>query len=145
MTLLSAHQASKHLGVSSRTLRRWHAQGKIKATRTLGGVRLYSIEDALATSSTQTSILTSGSACGCIYARVSSPKQRQDLERQKQHLQQLYPSHRIITDVASGINFKRPGLKILLKLSRQGLLTEVILISHHLHTHVNMIFIFIPL
>jgi putative resolvase len=130
MTLLSAHQASKQLGVSSRTLRRWHAQGLIKAERTYSGIHLYDINHVLS-SPTLISFVPTASLAPTeqpfkyIYARVSSPKQRSDLERQKQHLQQLYPSHLILTDIASGINWKRPGLKTLLERSSRGLVTEV--------------------
>ena len=130
MTLLSAHQASKQLGVSSRTLRRWHAQGLIKAERTYSGICLYDINHVLS-SPTLISFAPTASLAPTeqpfkyIYARVSSPKQRSDLERQKQHLQQLYPSHLILTDIASGINWKRPGLKTLLECSSRGLVTEV--------------------
>src|SRR5690349_20928 len=48
-TLLSAHQASKRLGVSARTFRRWHAQGRITAERTYSGVRLYDVNHVLST------------------------------------------------------------------------------------------------
>jgi len=131
-TLEGCCNSSKQLGVSSRTLRRWHAQGLIKAERTYSGVRLYNINHVL--SSPTNTFSASSSApftpteqpSKYIYARVSSPKQRSDLERQKQHLQQLYPSHLILTDIASGINWKRPGLKTLLERSSHGLVTEVV-------------------
>ena len=44
-----------------------------------------------------------------IYSRVSSRKQTDDLKRQTKYLQEKYPSHKVITDVGSGINFKRKG------------------------------------
>jgi putative resolvase len=125
MTLLSAHQASKRLGVSSRTLRRWHIQGRIKAERTCGGVRLYHVSHILPTHTSNLTPTSTERSSKYIYARVSSPKQRSDLERQKEHLQQLYPSHLVLTDIASGINWKRPGLKTLLERSRRGLVSEV--------------------
>ncbi|MGI5827943.1 MAG: MerR family DNA-binding transcriptional regulator, partial [Patescibacteria group bacterium] len=43
--LLSISQASKYLGVSNDTLRRWEKRGKITPLRTLGNVRRYRIED----------------------------------------------------------------------------------------------------
>jgi hypothetical protein len=45
-----------------------------------------------------------------IYARVSSPAQRGDLQRQSDDLRAKYPTHVLITDIASGINFAA-GLK----------------------------------
>lgn len=54
-----------------------------------------------------------------LYARVSSSKQKEagDLQRQVDLLKQKWPSHhKVITDVASGLNFKRKGLLALLEL-----------------------------
>ena len=49
-----------------------------------------------------------------IYARVSSAKQSADLKRQVKYLQSKYPDYELITDIGSGINFKRKGLKTIL-------------------------------
>ncbi|KAJ3249738.1 hypothetical protein HK104_007574, partial [Borealophlyctis nickersoniae] len=38
-----------------------------------------------------------------------------------------YPSHHVITDIGSGINFKRSGLRTLLERSRRGLVKEIVL------------------
>lgn len=62
-----------------------------------------------------------------IYARVSSKKQEKDLERQVQLLRARYPSYPVITDIGSGINFKRSGLRTLLERSRRGLVKEIVL------------------
>ena len=61
-----------------------------------------------------------------VYARVSSPKQKEDLERQKQYLLSQFPNHHLISDIGSGINFKRPGLHSLLERSSRGLVKEVV-------------------
>lgn len=37
-----------------------------------------------------------------------------------------FPEHEIITDIASGINYKRPGLKAILRRSMQGTVAEVV-------------------
>lgn len=42
---LTIGDAARRLGVSIGTLRRWEAQGKISAHRTLGGQRRYTPED----------------------------------------------------------------------------------------------------
>ena len=121
-TLLSVHQASKRLGVSSRTLRRSGTHKGITAERTCSGVRLRHQPCPLQSSPP---VAPAERPSSYLYTRVSSPKQRRDLERQRQHLQQLYPSHLILTDIASGINWKRPGLKTLLEHSSRSLVTEV--------------------
>ena len=46
---------------------------------------------------------------------MSSQKQRDDLERQVAYMRERFPEHDIITDIASGLNFKRKGLRSLLE------------------------------
>jgi predicted site-specific integrase-resolvase len=61
-----------------------------------------------------------------IYARVSSSKQKDDLERQVQSLSAQFPEHRVLRDVGSGINWKRPGLRTLVQACLRGSLREVV-------------------
>jgi predicted site-specific integrase-resolvase len=48
------------------------------------------------------------------YCRVSSAKQRDDLERQIAFMRERYPTADIVKDIGSGLNFKRKGLRALL-------------------------------
>jgi predicted site-specific integrase-resolvase len=62
-----------------------------------------------------------------LYARVSSAKQKEDLERQCSDLLKLYPEHTILLkDVGSGVNFKRRGLQALLDRVYKGVVKEVV-------------------
>ena len=70
------------------------------------------------------------------YSRVSSAKQREDLERQKEFLKSNLPdqssgSTKIeeISDIGSGINFKRPGLLRILGLVKQGTVSKIVVAS----------------
>lgn len=63
---------------------------------------------------------------GYVYARVSSAKQRPDLERQVEDLQKAYPGHSLIRDIGSGVNFKRKGLCALLERAIKGMVSEVV-------------------
>ncbi|TRU67969.1 MAG: hypothetical protein EWV55_01510 [Microcystis viridis Mv_BB_P_19951000_S69] len=45
------------------------------------------------------------------YCRVSSIKQRDDLERQVSFMRGFYPEAEIIKDIGSGLNFQRKGLR----------------------------------
>ncbi|MCY7337520.1 MAG: IS607 family transposase [Chamaesiphon sp.] len=54
------------------------------------------------------------------YCRVSSSKQRADLDSQIAYMRGLYPQAEIITDIASGLNYKRKGLKTLLARGLSG-------------------------
>ncbi|MGL6139325.1 MAG: recombinase family protein, partial [Planktothrix sp.] len=52
---------------------------------------------------------TVGTTTVC-YCRVSSTKQRDDLDRQVAYMQSIYPNAEIVRDIGSGLNFKRKGL-----------------------------------
>ena len=55
-----------------------------------------------------------------LYARVSSLKQKPDLERQVAALQSAFPGRAVVTDIASGINWQRQGLNTLLERASKG-------------------------
>jgi predicted site-specific integrase-resolvase len=138
---LSAHQATKKIGVSSDTLRRWYKQGKITAKTSPSGIRLYDVSSLLPeltykndgtpiASTASTSSISSTSTIptpeGYLYARVSSVKQKEDLERQKELLLSRFPTYKLLSDISSGVNFKRPGLKTLLERASRGIVSEVV-------------------
>lgn len=102
--------AAARLGVNTKTLERWFEEGKIEGVLTKGGQRRYNLD----------SIIPPGSVDQpprktILYARVSSRTQKTDLEQQVQFLKSRYPSAEIITDIGSGLNFKRKGLQALLE------------------------------
>jgi putative resolvase len=128
---LSAHQATKKLGVSSDTLRRWLKQGKITAKTSPSGTRLYNISifPELTSQNVETTTTTTAATTtkkGFLYARVSSIKQKEDLERQKQLLSSRFPTYELVSDIGSGVNFKRPGLKTLLEQSSRRVVSEIV-------------------
>jgi predicted site-specific integrase-resolvase len=112
-----ARKASSHYGVTQQTLRNWSEEGIIGFRRTPGGRYHYALPKAGQDAACKESV---------IYARVSSSKQKGDLARQVDFLRGKYPSHRVITDVGSGVNFKRRGLLALLDASIAGLIGEVV-------------------
>jgi len=61
------------------------------------------------------------------YCRVSSQKQKEDLERQINLMKELYPNHRIISDIGSGINFNRKGLQELINMAIKNQIDEVVI------------------
>ena len=113
---VSPKQASKHYNVSKETLRLWAENNKIKFIKTPKGHRRYKINFQ---DGKQKKI-------SIIYARVSSKKQKSDLDRQILFLQEKYPSFKLITDIGSGINFKRRGLKTLLDKIFTGTVKEIV-------------------
>lgn len=121
-TEATTKEACSVLNVSAETLRRWAKDGKIKHSKTPGGQRRYDLRDYLGTET------TSGKTTRkrIIYARVSSASQKNDLERQVEHLQEQYPEYQVITDVGSGLNFKRKGLKTLVEYLVRGEIQEIV-------------------
>ena len=66
------------------------------------------------------------------YCRVSSHKQKDDLERQienvKTYLIAKGQPFEIISDIGSGINYKKKGLKELIKLITQNKVEKVVIL-----------------
>lgn len=111
-----------HYGISPSTLRSWATNGIVPYVRTPGGTRLYDMDGV----HNVLGYTDSTNKHGYIYARVSSSKQRGDLQRQIDELKEAFPEHRLITDIASGINFKRKGLCSFLDKVNQGVVKEVV-------------------
>lgn len=105
MKLLKTKLASEALGLHPNTLRRYADAGEIKTVRTPTGQRLFDVDSYLGVNGEQETIC---------YCRVSSYKQKDDLDRQIGYMQEKYPKGTIIKDIGSGINFKRKGLNSIL-------------------------------
>ena len=113
---VSIGQAAKELGVSVKTLRRWEEQGKIEAERTAGGHRRYNLaklQGLIPRSPQPGGRLTLG------YTRVSSPDQKDDLVRQVALVESFCAANgwtfEIIEDLGSGLNYRKRGLRQLIK------------------------------
>ena len=135
MKYYSAKTVTKILGVTAQTLRNWDKEGKLKPTYVKSnGYRYYSEESILAYTQerkTKKNLNVIG------YARVSSKKQSDDLERQvnniKEYLSPKYESFDIITDIGSGINYNKPGLlKLIEKINKKEVDLIVILYKDRL-------------
>jgi excisionase family DNA binding protein len=61
------------------------------------------------------------------YCRVSSKKQKEDLERQINIMRINYPDYEIITDIGSGLNFKRKGLERIIDMAIKGEIKELVI------------------
>ena len=109
---ISVGEAATLLGVAVVTMRRWEKQGKLKASfRTFGNHRRYLKLDILKIFQNQRPRVS------VAYARVSSRNQSEDLERQKEFLRlNLDTEVKIISDLGSGMNFKKRGLNQVLDL-----------------------------
>jgi predicted site-specific integrase-resolvase len=116
--LLTIQQMALKLGVHPQTLRRWERHGIMpKPERTLGNHRRYR------TTPIELEALTVGDA------RVSSNDQKEDLLRQKAAVtsQAGKPVDLVISDLGSGLNYKKAGFRRLLLLILQGKVKELAL------------------
>lgn len=125
ISLITVREASKLMGLRTATIYDWGKKGRIKAYPTPTGQFLYDKRELLEAVGFE-KVCDGKIKRKVIYCRVSSKKQSDDLERQIQLLKSKYPNHELITDCASGINFKRKGLRTILELSVHGCLEEVV-------------------
>ena len=117
----------KKYEVSGATLRRWADSGILRYVRYGGkGMRLYHIDDLQKHLGTSEEVSDARKTKKIIYARVSSAHQKADLQRQIQDLWAEFPDHEVISDVGSGLNFKRRGLATLLEQVNEGLVQEIV-------------------
>ena len=112
---MTISEASRELGVSVSTLRRWDKSGQLAADKTASGHRRYDISKLKPNSYR---IFKQEERKTIAYARVSGQDQKNDLERQKQVLE-LYCAKQgwtfdIVSDLGSGMNYQKKGLKKLL-------------------------------
>jgi len=129
---LSIGKAAALLGVSVSTLRRWEGYGRCVPTfRTSGGYRCYELAQLEASFHLNGSADTPKPAHALAYARVSSHDQKQDLETQKEKLESYCRAHfesfEVLTDLGSGLNYRKPGLRKLLRLIFQRQLSHLVI------------------
>ena len=124
----SIHVFSKLLGVTPQTLRNWDRTGKLKPHHTgANGYRYYSQEqlDEI-TQVRRKKRITIG------YCRVSSYKQKDDLERQSENMRTYLLAQgkpfKIIEDIGSGINYRNKGLVKLIQQINDNLVDKVVVL-----------------
>ena len=125
----SIREFSKILGVSSQTLRNWDSKGKLHPHHTSSsGYRYYS-EDQL---NQVMNIKPNLDKLVIGYCRVSSNKQKDDLEKQieniKIYLNAQGKPYEIISDIGSGINYQNKGLKALIERISQNRVEKVVVL-----------------
>ena len=121
----SPREAGAFLGVTRRTLLNWENRGVLKVDLwTKTGFKRY----------TRESLLDAGEKGGnksrsrrkICYARVSSVPQRDDLERQIEYFRRRFPGHEVVSDIGSGLNFKRKEFNRILEQGIRGDIEEIV-------------------
>ncbi|WP_094546561.1 IS607 family transposase [Petroclostridium xylanilyticum] len=117
MKYYTIHEFSKLVGKTPQTLRNWDKKGLLIPHHTgANGYRYYShdqLKQVLNIKEDKKSKVIIG------YCRVSSYKQKDDLQRQvenmKLYLDKQNKNYEIIEDIGSGINYTKKGLRTLLR------------------------------
>ncbi|MBQ7609216.1 MAG: IS607 family transposase [Desulfovibrionaceae bacterium] len=133
MELVSIGKFAKMVGVTPTTLRRMHQSGDfIPHHVSKGGTRYYSMEQLKEFSNApENTQLAVG------YCRVATPEQKNELQTQVENVKSYMCARgykfEIITDVGSGINYKKKGLRELVnKINNQKVSTVVLLYKDRL-------------
>lgn len=128
MELVSIGKFARMVGVTTTTLRRMHQSGDfIPYHVTKGGTRYYSMEQLK-----EFSYAPAKEKLVIGYCRVSTPAQKDDLQTQvdnvKSYMYAKGYKFEIITDVGSGINYEKKGLRELVnKINNHEISTVVVL------------------
>ena len=124
----SIREVSERLGVTAQTLRNWDRSGKLHPHHTSSnGYRYYSEEqiDQLIHKKKSKRMVIG-------YCRVSSKKQKDDLERQIESMRIYLTAQgkpfEIICDIGSGINYKKKGLQELIKRITENKVEKVVVL-----------------
>lgn len=133
MQLISIGKFAKKVGLTTASLRRMHKSGEcIPYHVTKGGTRYYSLDQLkdFSTTDKQKKLVIG-------YCRVSIQSQKDDLETQinnvKSYMYAKGYEFEIISDIGSGIDYKKKGLQELLdKINNQNISKIVILYKDRL-------------
>ena len=124
--MYSVGKFAKMIGVSPDTLRNWEKKKKLIPLRTEGNQRRYTIEQY-----NQIMQIKENKRISIGYCRVSAKHQKDDLERQKQVLEMYCASNgwdfEIISDLGSGINYNKKGLKTLINAIIDGEIDRLVI------------------
>jgi len=128
---VSIGEISEIIGVSVGTIRRWEKLKLIACSfRTLGNHRRFDVNRVKNFLGIETSELNRKVIA---YARVSSHDQKDDLVRQASRLEEYCSKQfanadfELIKDLGSGLNFKKRGLKKLIREILAGKVSEIVL------------------
>ena len=131
MTMYSIGEFGKQIGVTPQTLRNWDKRGELKPAHvSQGGTRYYSEEQRNQflgiAGRKKPKRITIG------YCRVSSNKQKDDLERQIENVKTYMIARGyqfdIIQDIGSGINYNKKGLSQLIDKITNGEIDKVVIL-----------------
>lgn len=128
-------EVRKRYNVRPQTVQNWAKLGRVRykaiqnATRKTWLYDLDSIGELIDLNADETESKSSKNSKGdsvVLYCRVSSKKQQNDLDRQRELLSKAFPDAKITEDIGSGLNYKRPGLSNLVKRVCRDEITQIV-------------------
>lgn len=129
---VSISKAADILGVSITTLRRWDAEGKLRAERTPAGHRRYDVaqlNELLMRRDTQRSRHRST----LIYARVAAPEFSEQLTQQidvlTQYCHERGWAFEVFSDMGAGVNGRLPGLRDVIRTIARGSVERLVMVD----------------
>lgn len=131
MKYYSIGEFANKIGKTVQTLRNWDKNGSLKPHHiTEGGTRYYSQEQLNHFLGIQSKIKRNKKTIG--YCRVSSHKQKDDLERQIEHVKTyMYAKgyqFEIISDIGSGIHYNKKGLNQLIDMITNSEVDKIVVL-----------------
>ena len=128
--MYSIGEFAKKIGKSQQTLRNWHKSGiLIPAVTSSYGTRSYSekqLNEYLGSKIKEEEKIIAA------YCRVSSLKQKDDLERQIENVKSFCIAKgytfKLITDIGSGINYNKKGLLELINLITEEKISKIVVL-----------------
>lgn len=131
MKFYSIGQFSKLIGKTNQTLRNWDKDGTLKPHHVSeSGYRYYSQEQLNHFLGLKQEVQLNKKTIG--YCRVSSNKQKDDLERQIENVKTyMYAkgySFEIISDIVSGINYNKKGLNQLIDMITNSEVEKIVIL-----------------
>ncbi len=131
MKFYSIGQFSKLIGKTNQTLRNWDKDGTLKPHHVSeSGYRYYSQEQLNHFLGLKQEVQLNKKTIG--YCRVSSNKQKDDLERQidnvKTYMYAKGYSFEIISDIGSGINYNKKGLNQLIDMVTNSEVEKIVIL-----------------
>ena len=128
--MYSIGEFAKKIGKSQQTLRNWHKSGVlIPAVTSSYGTRSYSekqLNEYLGSKIKEEEKIIAA------YCRVSSLKQKDDLERQVENVKNFCIAKgytfKLITDIGSGINYNKKGLLELINLITEEKISKIVIL-----------------
>lgn len=128
MKYFTIHEFSQMVGKTPQTLRNWERRGVLLPHhKGMNGYRYYSDEQL-----NQVLGVKQKDRIAVGYCRVSSPKRKDDLERQIENVRMYLTAQgkpfEIISDVGSGMNYSKKGLQDLIRRIERNEISKVVVL-----------------